>query len=118
MRAAAAGAACLLLAGCGPSGERQPDEATHGVVAPGFECAVDGASDYGTGCTIERAAARDGTVLILRSPTGSFRRLRVADGRIVAADGAEPARILGGDAKRVEVAIAGDRYRLPREALR
>lgn len=115
---AAAGAAFLLLAACGASGERQQARATVAAAVPGLECAVDGASDYSAGCTIERSASRDGTILIVRSPTGSFRRLRVANGGIVAADGAEPARLLGDDGKRVNVAIGGDRYRIPREALR
>ena len=113
-----AAAFALLLAGCGSSGERQPDRAPQAIVEPGFECAVDGASGYGTGCTIERAAAPGGAILILRSPTGSFRRLRVGGGNVTAADGAEPVRILGSDGGRVELAVGGDRYRIPREALR
>ena len=104
----------LLAAGCGRG---QQQEATS-VAVPGFECATDGASDYGSGCTLERVAATSGTILTLRSPTGSFRRLRITNGNVAAADGAEPARTIGGDAKRIEVAIGGDRYRIPREALR
>ncbi|HEY1604151.1 MAG TPA: hypothetical protein VGF77_00965 [Allosphingosinicella sp.] len=103
----------LLLAACGSSGARQA-----GVAAPGLECAVGGASEYGTGCTIARQAARDGTILILRSPTGSFRRLRIAGGRLSAADGAEPARLSGGDGKRITVAVGNDHYLIPREELR
>ena len=112
-----AGPAFLLLASCGSSGERQPDQAPQGVAAPGLECAVDGAGDYGDGCTMERQAAADGAVLTLRSPTGSFRRLRIGRDGIAAADGAEPARVIGGDAARVEVAIGRDRYRIPRKLL-
>jgi hypothetical protein len=112
-----AGPAFLLLVSCGSSGERQPDQAPQGVAAPGLECAVDGASDYGDGCTFERQPAADGAILTLRSPTGSFRRLRVAGGNVAAADGAEPARVLGGDSARIEVAIGRDRYRIPRKLL-
>ena len=112
MRAAAA-LPLLLVAACGSSDDPQQRQAS-AVAAPGLECATDGASDYGTGCTIERS----GTILAIHSPTGSFRRLRVANGRIEAADGAEPARLLGDDGKRVTVAIGGDRYRIPHEALR
>ncbi|HEX5182847.1 MAG TPA: hypothetical protein VFW19_06810, partial [Allosphingosinicella sp.] len=85
----ASGFLLLLLAACGSPGARRA-----GVAAPGLECATDGASGYGAGCTIEREATRDGTILTLRSPTGSFRRLRVAGGRVSAADGAEPAYLI------------------------
>lgn len=112
MRAAASLALVLLAAGCGS--KQQQSEA---IVAPGFECATDGASDYGTGCTLERASAKEGAILTLRSPTGSFRRLRIVGGNISAADGAEPARIIGGDAKRIDVAVGDDRYRIPRDLL-
>lgn len=113
MRALISLALILLTAGCG-----NKQQQTASVAAPGFECATDGASDFGTGCTIERAAANGGAILTLRSPTGSFRRLRTVGGTVSAADGAEPARIFGGDAKRIEVVIGGDRYRIPREVLR
>jgi hypothetical protein len=116
VRAAPGLALLLLTAGCSRGNEEQ--QASAAVAAPGLECATDGASDYGTGCTIERKAATGGTILTLRSPTGSFRRLRIASGNVATADGAEPARLIGGDAKRVEVAIGGDRYRIPRETLR
>jgi hypothetical protein len=114
MRAAAV-ASILLVAGCGQSGEQHN---AAGAAEPGLECATDGASDYGAGCTIERKAAARGTVLTLRSPTGSFRRLRVVNGAVAAADGAEPARVIGGDARRIEVAVGRDRYRIPRKDLR
>jgi hypothetical protein len=110
-------ASASLLSGCGSgaSGSGQPPS---GSAEPVLECAVDGASDYGDGCTIARAAAPGGTILTISSPTGSFRRLRVAASRVFAADGAEPARVIGEDRERVEVAIGGDRYRLPRQMLR
>jgi len=117
---AMAGVACLLLAGCGDdaSGAWKQEQKGSGEAVAGLECATDGASDYGTGCTIERRTTRDGTILTVHSPTGSFRRLLVAGGRVTAADGAEPARLGRGDGKRTEVAVGGDRYRIPREALR
>jgi hypothetical protein len=110
-------AGMLLLSGCG-SGAPQHGERPAEAAQAGLECAVDGAGDYGDGCTIERAAAPGGIILTLRSPTGSFRRLRVAGGRIAAADGAEPARVTAQDKQRIEVAVGGDRYRLPRQLLR
>jgi hypothetical protein len=57
----------------------------------------------------------DGLSLTVRAPNGGFRRLLVTkDGRgVIAADGAVPARVCPVSANRIEVAIAGDRYRLP-----
>ena len=95
-----------LLAACG--GPPGPEAASR------IECAVDGATVFTRVCTVERSpgpAAR----FTIRAPSGSFRRLLVTtDGRgVVAADGADPAVVtLLGD-NRIEVAIAGDRYRLP-----
>jgi hypothetical protein len=119
MRAGIASALLLLSAcGSGAGGPWRQEGNESGEAVAGLECATDGASDYGAGCTIVRTSGHTGTVFTLRSPTGSFRRLRVTNGRIEAADGAEPARILGGDSARVELAIGGDRYRIPRVALR
>lgn len=108
----------LFLAGCGRGGS---DEAggtgtsPTGVPDDRIACATEGATDFETVCTVEREAGPDGTILTLRGPSGGFRRLRVTtDGRgVVAADGAERAivTVLGPD--RIEVALGGDRYRLP-----
>jgi hypothetical protein len=64
---------------------------------------------------VDRAHSPDGLTLTLRSPSGSFRRLLVTkDGRgVVAADGVEQAAVTPLGTDRIEVAIAGDRYRLP-----
>ncbi|WP_375403977.1 hypothetical protein [uncultured Sphingomonas sp.] len=66
-------------------------------------------------CTIDRERTDQRLALTVRHPDGAFRRLRVtADGRgVVAADGAEPARVAVLDAENIEVAVGGDRYRLP-----
>ena len=109
----------LLLGSCG-----DPDAATERALARGQEqadeaglvdCAVEGAAGFERACTIERLSGPEGTSLVLHHPSGGFRRLLVAsDGRgVVAADGADPAlvSILADD--RIEVAVAGDRYRLP-----
>jgi hypothetical protein len=94
----------LLLSACGGSPASRAEEKV--------DCAVDGATAFARVCTIERSSGPEFT---LRSPSGGFRRLaRVGDGRgVVAADGAEQATVtvLGKD--RIEVAIGGDRYRLP-----
>jgi hypothetical protein len=54
-------------------------------------------------------------VLTLHNPDGGFHRLLVTkDGRgVVAADGAEPAIVRVVGEREIEVAIGGDRYRLP-----
>ena len=78
-------------------------------------CAQHGSRDFARVCTIERTAAADGLVLTVSHPDGSFHRLLVTkDGRgVVAADGAEKAvvTVIGQDS--IEVALGGDRYRLP-----
>jgi hypothetical protein len=111
-------AALLLLAGCG-----DPNEATREAIAKRkrkrrrrrIECATAGAASFARACTVERLKGPEGTMLIVHHADGGFRRLLVAtDGRgVVAADGAEEAAVsvIAGD--RIEVALGGDRYRLP-----
>lgn len=115
----AATAAALLLAGCGEPGEATKEalaEAGREAAEDGrIDCAVEGAAAFQRVCTLERGGGPEGTILILRHPSGSFRRLLVTgDGRgVVAADGAEQAIVsITGD-KLIEVSLAGDRYRLP-----
>lgn len=103
----------LALAGCDKpaAGGGAPDEAA-GATIP---CALAGAADFKSQCTVERSAVADGIVLTLHHPDGGFRRLEVAtDGRgVVAADGADAAsvKVVGADA--IEVSVGEDRYRLP-----
>lgn len=79
------------------------------------ECAVGGALAFEPVCSVERMTGPEGLTLTIRAPSGSFRRLLVTtDGRgVIAADGADPALVTPIAADRIEVAIAGDRYRLP-----
>lgn len=95
-----------LLAACGgPPAARVEDR---------IECAVDGAAAFERVCVVERTAGSD-VLLILRSPSGSFRRLvATQDGRgVMAADGAEPATVTIVGKGLIEVSIGSDRYRLP-----
>ncbi len=64
-----------------------------------------------TTCTVELA----GKLVTVRNPDGGFHRLLVTrDGRgLIAADGAQPAKVTPVDTDTIEVAIANDRYRLP-----
>ena len=107
-------AALLLLTACGDSG-RDNREALAADPANRIACAVEGATTFSSSCIVERAAGEDGPILTLHHPSGGFRRLLVTgDGRgVVAADGAEPARVSVIADDRIEVSIAGDSYRLP-----
>jgi hypothetical protein len=79
-----------------------------------IECAVAGAASFTRVCTVEESPGRE-RVLTVRSPSGGFRRLAVTrDGRgVVAADGAEEARVQVIRSDLIEVSIGPDRYRLP-----
>jgi hypothetical protein len=109
----AAAFALLLLAACA---EGTPPAA--GGPDTGIECRIAGAARFERACTLETSESREGLVLTIRKPDGGFRRLLAAndDRGVIAADGAEQARIaLLGDG-RIEVAIGGDRFRLPAPA--
>jgi len=78
-------------------------------------CAVSGASVLAARCQVETAQTKEGLILTLRHPDGGFRRLLVVkDGRgVVAADGADAALVKPIANNLIEVALAGDTYRLP-----
>ena len=106
----------LFVAGCGPGGTADRGAAVAGEPDDGrIECRVGNARQFERFCTVEHADGPAGRTLTLRKPDGGFRRLRLAqDGRgVVAADGAEPARVTIIDEDRIEVTIAGDSFRLP-----
>ena len=104
-------AAMLLAAACGDSGQATQEafaEADARAAEDGrIECAVEGAAELGRVCTIERISGGGEVSLVLRHPSGGFRRF------LVATDGAEPATVSVIADDRIEVAVAGDRYRLP-----
>ena len=108
-------AAALLLAACDPDAGRKEALAGAAEGADRIECALAGATGFERACTVERAAGAEGLTLTIRSPDGGFRRLLVTkDGSgVVAADGADPALVSVVAGNRIEVALAGDRYRLP-----
>lgn len=108
-------AALILLAGC----DRAELPATDSVQVAQREenhiaCAR-GDAPLRRDCTIEQARSDDGLILTVRHPDGGFRRLHVTrDGRgVVPADGAQPAAVTIAGAGEIDVAIAGERYRLP-----
>lgn len=109
--------ACLL-AGCGDA----PTDGSNASATPAsldaderIACALGGSRDFAPVCTVERVMTDAGLSLIVRQPGGGFHRLLVTgDGRgVIAADGAEAARVAVIDGGQIEVAIGSDRYRLP-----
>ncbi|MBW4332057.1 hypothetical protein KY084_14400 [Stakelama sp. CBK3Z-3] len=112
----------LTLAGCGggtpnkqaiANAERQQSEtaSNDGRIL----CALSGSDDFARVCTLDRTATDRGTILTVHQPDGGFHTLRITtDGRgVVAADGAEQAKVTVIGKHQIEVAIGGARYRLP-----
>ncbi len=110
----------ILLAACSEqrAAEREAEARVERPVATAaadlVPCAHQGEA-LAPSCTVDRASTDQGLALTLRHPDGAFRRLIVAtDGRgVLAADGAEPARVTILDDRTIEVAIGDDLYRLP-----
>ncbi len=105
----------LAACGRGPSGadvEAQQKAETAGDRQ--IPCAR-GTAALAPTCTVEQALGKDGLILTVRHADGAFRRLLVTqDGRgVIAADGAEEAKITVVGSEGIEVALGGDRYRLP-----
>ncbi|HEX8401142.1 MAG TPA: hypothetical protein VF628_05505 [Allosphingosinicella sp.] len=106
--------ALVPLAACGAD-DGASTNATAGASAEDrIECALAASDRFAAECAIERAPD-DAKSLTIRHPDGGFRRLLVTDdGRgVIAADGFAPAVVQVIADKRIEVAIGGDRYRLP-----
>ncbi|MES3099029.1 hypothetical protein [Sphingomonas faeni] len=108
----------LPLAACGrgqPSSEQvAAKQRTETAGDSRIACAQGGAA-FASTCTFEQAQGKDGLILTIRHPDGAFRRLLVTqDGRgVIAADGAEAAKVTVIGADGIEVALGGNRYRLP-----
>lgn len=103
-------AALLVLSGCGQSADNA--RAKVDPKAPDtVPCQLAGAAQAQPICRSEIA----GDLLTIRHPDGGFRRFRiVTDGHgLVAADGAEPARVTITTQNRIAVVAGGDRYDLP-----
>lgn len=95
----------VVLAACGrgPTGEPPPGDR--------IACALDGATEFAASCTLERSPAG----ATLHRPDGGFRRL---DTGWRALDGADEAKAVTQPDGGIEIAIGGDRYRIPADALR
>jgi hypothetical protein len=108
----------LPLAACGrgqPSSEQVEAQQRSETAGDARIACARGDAAFASACTIEQAPSRDGLILTVRHPDGAFRRLLVTqDGRgVVAADGAEVAKVTITGADGIEVALGGDLYRLP-----
>ena len=113
--------AVLLVAGCntGPDNGKLAEAEARGskeaALDGRLDCALEGAKAFDRDCTITEMSGADGTVLVVGKADVGYRRLRIAtDGRgVVSADGAEPAKVTIVNDGMIEVAVGGDRYRLP-----
>lgn len=116
--------ALSLLAGCDRIGQGTantqllaPIEAQQRAAAEdgGMVLCAAGGAALTRSCTIEQTQGPDGLILTVRNPDGGFHRLLATrDGRgVVAADGAEQARVSIAGADGIDVALGADRYRLP-----
>ncbi len=115
MRAAAL-LAVLLLGACGGGAGNQAANKVATVEDDGLiDCRIGADNQFTRFCRVERNRTDDGTLLIVHKPDGGFRRLLTTrDGRgVVAADGAEEAEVTIVAEDLIEVAIAGDSFRLP-----
>ena len=109
----------FLLTSCGGA---PPGPTANGAAAPEpgapdnrIDCRPRGEAAFARACSVETVDGDGGRVLTIRNANGGFRRLRVVgDGSgVVAADGAEQARVTMLPDRRIEVEIGGDRFRLP-----
>ena len=111
MRAALLLTSALLLAACQPAEQKAATVEEDGRI----DCRIANDNQFQRFCSVERQRSDQGTILTVRKPDGGFRRLLATrDGRgVVAADGAESAEVTIIAENMIEVAIAGDRFRLP-----
>ena len=102
----------LVLSACHSQPETAPAEPV--AKADLIPCAT-GTAALAAACAVDLAPGPDGQLVTVRNPDGGFHRLLVTgDGRgVIAADGAQAARVTTVDANTIEVAIGPDRYRLP-----
>ncbi|MFG6281383.1 hypothetical protein [Sphingomonas sp. S6] len=119
-----AGTALLLLAACGDRGAGTANTQAltnaesvqrHAADDADLILCAHGSDAFRRTCTVERTQEDRGLILTVRHDDGGFHRLLVTqDNRgVIAADGAEAARVSIIDPQSIEVAIGSDRYRLP-----
>ena len=109
-------AASLTLEACDSAASTAPSPnavASASPSGPAITCATGGSTSLGPGCLLERLPG--GTQLVLYHPDGGFRRLtrNPESGALVASDDAELLVVEERSADMVQLAVAGDRYRIP-----
>ena len=99
----------LVLAACGGAVQPQANEGAQRI-----DCAVGPGTEFGPDCLVEREVRDGETLLVVRQPTGGYRRfVQLADGGgLAAADGADEVTSAYRDGM-LEVSIAEERYRFP-----
>ena len=102
----------LVLSLATACGRSEPSPPSGAETIP---CATRGEVELKRLCIVSRSKTDAGLMLTLTGPDGTFRRLLIAkDGRgVIAADGAEPAKVEVIGAREIQVSIGGERYRLP-----
>ncbi|MGF1550145.1 MAG: hypothetical protein ACFBQW_06390 [Sphingomonadaceae bacterium] len=110
--------ALAILAACDPgSGSDEAAGPEAALLAepedPRIECAIGENAPLERVCTFEQTRREGALLLTVRQPDGGFRRLEVREEEILAADGAEPARVTRIAEDEIEVRIGSTRYRLP-----
>jgi len=114
----------LVIAACGSgeadgAGGAPGDAATSEAVASqAIECALQGAAEFASDCSVERSGQGAGAILVVRHPDGGFRRFEVlADERGLApADGAQISQMEWREGG-IGLAVGPDRYRFPAAVL-
>lgn len=79
-------------------------------------CALDGAEQFTSDCTVERSRAEGGDILVVRHSDGGFRRFEIRrdSAGLVSADGADQAGVAP-NGELLDVRVGKDRYRFPLE---
>ena len=111
----------LLLAGCSDKpnnadiAEAEAKQSRDAANDGRIECALEGAKLFDRTCTVQEMSGADGAVLVVGRSDVGYRRLQITtDGRgVISADGAEVADVSIVGEGVIEVAVGGDRYRLP-----
>lgn len=103
--------ALILLSGCHQAPDIDVAETDR------IDCAIGGSKTFVRTCVVERDVTNPGSpanIMTIRHGDGGYRRLNVAqDGSLRPADGADVATGHSLPDNRLEIALAGDNYRLP-----
>ncbi len=104
LRTSSALVPAILLAACGSESPPPPGDA--------IACAIGAGAEFSPVCTLEKVGGEG--AFVVHHPDGGFRRFRIANGAIVASDGAAAVEVLADISHaHVEIAVETDRYRIP-----